>query len=190
MFGDFGGFSGFGGFDDGSVNRSGFASISSSALASQDTAIDQFLDFLATVDTKDGFNKEKELKFHLVKDARTALNRVVKEHKCKSTTRTLTRTEQDRVNKARKSLMKYTTVIVTPKAQIDYILSHLEVANKAREKAGLKRIAKEELEKEKPAPKSAPKGKKRTSEAAELKEEEEEAEEGPSSKKVKSEEST
>lgn len=36
----------------------------------------------------------------------------------------------------------------------------------------------------------APKGKKRTSEAAELKEEEEEAEEGPSSKKVKSEEST
>lgn len=50
--------------------------------------------------------------------------------------------------------MKYTTVIVTPKAQIDYILSHLEVANKAREKAGLKRIAKEELEKEKPAPKS------------------------------------
>ena len=48
--------------------------------------------------------------------------------------------------------MKYTTVIVTPKAQIDYILSHLEVANEVREKAGLKRIGKQELEEKENAP--------------------------------------
>jgi len=46
--------------------------------------------------------------------------------------------------------MKYTTVIVTAKAQNDYILSHLEIANKVREKAGLKRIGKEEIEEEQP----------------------------------------
>ncbi|KAJ3509984.1 hypothetical protein NLJ89_g4934 [Agrocybe chaxingu] len=115
----------------GDVNRSYFAPVSDRAKGALENAKASFLDHLATVDTSKGTVTEEIIKFHLVPDMRKAFNKFVKEYGCTGTSRQLTRSEQDVINKTRKSLMWYTSVIVTPQAQRAYLEKHPNIAKPA-----------------------------------------------------------
>ncbi|KDR73085.1 hypothetical protein GALMADRAFT_142770 [Galerina marginata CBS 339.88] len=80
-----------------------------------------FLDHLATVDVSKGEVSHEIIRFHLVPDMRKSFNRYVKEYGCTGTSRQITRTEQDLINKTRKSLLWFTSVKVTPEAQRAYL---------------------------------------------------------------------
>ncbi|CAA7264569.1 unnamed protein product [Cyclocybe aegerita] len=116
----------------GDVNRSYFAPVSDRAKGALENAKAAFLNHLATVDTSKGTVTDEIVKFHLVPDMRKAFNKFVKEYGCIGTSRQLTRAEQDLINKTRKSLMWYTSVIVTPEAQRAYLEKHPNIAKPAR----------------------------------------------------------
>nr|GAT51006.1 predicted protein [Mycena chlorophos] len=99
----------------------GRAQVSQRAYRALDQAKDIFLKHLASVDTRAGPVKEEIIKFHLVPDMKKEFNKFVKEHGCTASQRKLTREEQDKVNKARKSLMVYSSVTVTQAAQQAYL---------------------------------------------------------------------
>ena len=100
--------------------------------------------FIATADTSKGAVTEEIITFHLVPDIRKSFNKWAKEVGCSAKSRQLTREEQDKINKTRKSvrgvrpvppcfaahrvadssfrqLMYYTSVTVTPAAQAAYL---------------------------------------------------------------------
>ncbi|KAK4699984.1 hypothetical protein P7C70_g6271, partial [Phenoliferia sp. Uapishka_3] len=77
--------------------------------------------FIATADTSNGPVTQEIITFHLVPDIRKSFNKLAKEVGCTAKSRQLTREEQDKVNKSRKSLMYYTSLTVTPAAQAAYI---------------------------------------------------------------------
>ncbi|KAF7293816.1 hypothetical protein HMN09_01177400 [Mycena chlorophos] len=127
LFGGFGGRGGRGGYgygygmwDDGDI-YAGRAQVSDRAYRALDQAKEIFLKHLASVDTSAGPVKEEIVKFHLVPDMKKAFNKFVKEHGCTPSQRKLTREEQDKINKARKSLMIYSSVTVTQAAQQAYL---------------------------------------------------------------------
>ncbi|KAF8173169.1 hypothetical protein K438DRAFT_2023516 [Mycena galopus ATCC 62051] len=109
---------GFGGDD--LIGRSSFAPVSDRAYRALDQAKAVFLRHLASVDTSAGPVKEEIINFHLVPDMKKEFNKYVKEFGCTASQRKLTREEQDKINKTRKSLMVYSSVTVTPHAQQAY----------------------------------------------------------------------
>ncbi|KAK6996670.1 hypothetical protein R3P38DRAFT_3069839 [Favolaschia claudopus] len=111
---------GFDRYDD-PIGRSSFAPVSDRAYRALDTAKTTFLQHLASVDTSAGPVKEEIIKFHLVPDMKKEFNKFVKEHGCTASQRKITREEQDKINKSRKSLMIYSSVTVSPQAQQQYL---------------------------------------------------------------------
>ncbi|KZS97518.1 hypothetical protein SISNIDRAFT_546626 [Sistotremastrum niveocremeum HHB9708] len=105
----------------GDVDRTGFATVSERAMNAEHTAERLFLDHLATVDTSKGPVTTEIIQFHLVPDMKKRFNNFVKGYGCTATQRQLTRAEQDKINKSRKSLMIYTSVRVTPQAQQEFL---------------------------------------------------------------------
>lgn len=127
IFGPSRGYGYFGGGLGDSVDRRHFASVSQRALRDYENAESTFLKHLASVDTSKGPVTEEIVKFHLVPDMRKKFNKMVKEHGCTATHRKLTREEQDRINKNRRSLMNFSSVMVTPGAQQAYLQKHPEL---------------------------------------------------------------
>ncbi|KAJ7140831.1 hypothetical protein C8R44DRAFT_761949 [Mycena epipterygia] len=109
------------GFDGDGINRSSFALVSGRAYKALDQAKSLFLNHLATVDTSAGPVTAEIIAFHLVPDMKKAFNKFVKEHGCTASQRKITREEQDKINKTRKSLMIFSSVTVSPQAQHAYL---------------------------------------------------------------------
>jgi len=103
----------------GDINRDSFAPVSKRAYDALDNKV--FLEHLATVDTTAGVVTEEVIKFHLVPDMRKQFNKFVGEYGCSATSRQITREEQDKINKSRKSLSHFTSVKVTSEAQKAYL---------------------------------------------------------------------
>ncbi|KAJ7457855.1 hypothetical protein FB451DRAFT_1274374 [Mycena latifolia] len=80
-----------------------------------------FLTHLEEVDTSDGLANTLVLKFQLEPDVEAELNRFVTDHGCSMDSRVLTREEQDKIDKRRKTCAQYTWFQVTPEAQEDYL---------------------------------------------------------------------
>jgi len=114
----------------GDIDRSSFAPVSARAYKALDDAKSIFLQHLATVDVSKGPVTAEIIKFHMVQDMRKNFNKYVKEYGCTATPRKITREEQDKVNKTRKSLMQYTSVKVTPEAQKAYLQKNPQRVNK------------------------------------------------------------
>ncbi|KAJ7187825.1 hypothetical protein C8R46DRAFT_1052728 [Mycena filopes] len=111
---------GYDDFSDG-IGRSSFAPVSGRAYKALDEAKAVFLKHLASVDTSAGPVKAEIITFHLVPDMKKAFNKYVKEHGCTASQRKITREEQDKINKTRKSLMVFSSVTVSPEAQKAYL---------------------------------------------------------------------
>ncbi|KAJ7502619.1 hypothetical protein B0H11DRAFT_1989373, partial [Mycena galericulata] len=109
------------GFDDDGIGRSSFAPVSQRAYKALDQANALFLNHLATVDTSAGPVTAEIINFHLVPDMKKQFNKYVKEHGCTASQRKITREEQDKINKTRKSLMIFSSVTVSPQAQQAYL---------------------------------------------------------------------
>ncbi|KAE9404997.1 hypothetical protein BT96DRAFT_916444 [Gymnopus androsaceus JB14] len=107
-----------GGFED---FRAGFKCVSDRASTAESVAEDLFLKYLASADTSKGAVKEEIIQFHLVPDMKKKFFRFVKENGCSASSRKLSREEQDKFNKTRKSLMVFTSVTVSPEAQKAYL---------------------------------------------------------------------
>ncbi|KAJ7090805.1 hypothetical protein B0H15DRAFT_1021625 [Mycena belliarum] len=110
------------------INRSSFAQVSGRARVALDNAKSLFLKHLATVDTSSGPVTAEIITFHLVPDMKKAFNKFVKEHGCTASQRKITREEQDKINKTRKSLMLFSSVTVSPKAQQEYLAKNPQKA--------------------------------------------------------------
>ncbi|KAJ7689609.1 hypothetical protein B0H17DRAFT_1202247 [Mycena rosella] len=120
------------GWGDGDgINRSSFAQVSGRAQKALDDAKTLFLNHLATVDTSGGPVTAEIIAFHLVPDMKKAFNKYVKEHGCTASQRKITREEQDKFNKTRKSLMIFSSVTVSPQAQQEYLAKNPQAASKA-----------------------------------------------------------
>ncbi|KAJ6468084.1 hypothetical protein C8R47DRAFT_807310 [Mycena vitilis] len=109
------------GFGDDGIGRSSFAPVSNRAYKALDEAKTLFRRHLSSVDTSAGPVTEEIIKFHLVPDMKKQFNKYVKEYGCTASQRKLTREEQDKINKTRKSLMIFTSVTVSPQAQQAYL---------------------------------------------------------------------
>ncbi|KAJ7657347.1 hypothetical protein DFH06DRAFT_461222 [Mycena polygramma] len=109
------------GFGDDGIGRSSFAPVSDRAYKALDEAKTLFRRHLSSVDTSAGPVTEEIIKFHLVPDMKKQFNKNVKEYGCTASQRKLTREEQDKINKTRKSLMIFTSVTVSPQAQQAYL---------------------------------------------------------------------
>ncbi|KAJ7057642.1 hypothetical protein C8F01DRAFT_1150543 [Mycena amicta] len=123
-------------FYDGDDIYSGRAPVSQRAYKALDDAKEAFLKHLASVDTRAGAVTEEIIKFHLVPDMKKEFNKFVKGYGCTATQRKLTRAEQDKINKTRKSLMIYTSVTVTPTAQQEYLAKNSNKATSSNAVAG------------------------------------------------------
>ncbi|KAF7325216.1 hypothetical protein MKEN_00565900 [Mycena kentingensis (nom. inval.)] len=108
----------------------GRAPVSQRAYRALDDAKQTFLTHLVGVDTSGGPVTEEIIRYHLVPDMRKAFKDFVKGYGCTATQRKLTRAEQDKVNKTRKSLMVYTSVTVTPAAQQQYLAANPQKAKR------------------------------------------------------------
>ncbi|KAJ4471739.1 hypothetical protein C8J55DRAFT_563418 [Lentinula edodes] len=108
-------------YGDGDNLRANFASVSQRAQKAESDAEAAFLKHLASADTSKGPVTEEIIKFHLVPDMKTRFHKFVKGYGCTATSRKLTREEQDKINKTRKSLMLFTSVTVTLESQKAYL---------------------------------------------------------------------
>ncbi|KAH9475029.1 hypothetical protein JR316_0012130 [Psilocybe cubensis] len=120
----FGGGGGYYGDDFHGLNKGSFAQVSNRAMSALSSAKSHFLEHLKTVDTSRGSVSHEIIRFHLVADTRKQFAQFVKEYDCTATFRQLTREEQDRFYKKRKSLIHFTSVTVTPEAQQAYFLKN------------------------------------------------------------------
>ncbi|KAJ7034070.1 hypothetical protein C8F04DRAFT_1102963 [Mycena alexandri] len=80
-----------------------------------------FLQHLEEVDTSEGSTNTLVLKFQLDPEVESALDAFVTEHGCSMQSRVISREEQDKLDKRRKSCTQYTHFMVTPEAQKAYL---------------------------------------------------------------------
>ncbi|KAJ7140834.1 hypothetical protein C8R44DRAFT_974578 [Mycena epipterygia] len=80
-----------------------------------------FLKHLEEVDTSEGLTNTLVVKFRLEPEVEDALNKFVEAHGCSMESRVLTREEQDKIDKRRKTCAQYTWFMVTPEAQEEYL---------------------------------------------------------------------
>ncbi|KAJ7781188.1 hypothetical protein B0H16DRAFT_1497378 [Mycena metata] len=80
-----------------------------------------FLQHLEEVDTSEGSTNTLVLKFLLDPEVESALDAFVTEHGCSMQSRIISREEQDKIDKRRKSCTQYTHFMVTPEAQKAYM---------------------------------------------------------------------
>jgi len=104
--------------------------VSGRAYKALDDAKTTFLRHLASVDVSKGAVTAEIIQFHLVPDMKKSFNKFVKDYGCTATSRKITREEQDKVNKTRKSLMQFTSVKVTPEAQKAFLEKHPRIRKK------------------------------------------------------------
>ncbi|KAF7335650.1 hypothetical protein MVEN_02219900 [Mycena venus] len=146
--------------------RAGFAPVSDRAYRALDDAKTLFLHHLASVDTSAGPVKEEIIKFHLVPDMKKEFNKFVKQHGCTPSQRKLTREEQDKINKTRKSLMIFSSVTVSRQAQQAYLAKNPAKAPVAA--ASQNAVAGNSKAAAAPAPLGTSQSLKRTANAAQL----------------------
>ncbi|KAJ7283219.1 hypothetical protein C8J57DRAFT_1709666 [Mycena rebaudengoi] len=79
-----------------------------------------FLQHLSEVDTTNGPVDNVIIKFHLTPSMVNTLDSFVQEHGCTMSTRIISREEQDKIDARRKNCAQYTSVVVTPDAQLAY----------------------------------------------------------------------
>ncbi|PPQ94212.1 hypothetical protein CVT25_006872 [Psilocybe cyanescens] len=116
---------------DGDVDRGSFAQVSDRAMSTLSSAKSHFLEHLKTVNTSRGTVSHEIIRFHLVPDMRKQFGQYVKEFGCTATSRQLTREEQDRINKKRKSFIYFTSVTVTHHAQQAYFAKNPSIPRPA-----------------------------------------------------------
>ncbi|KAJ7034072.1 hypothetical protein C8F04DRAFT_601492 [Mycena alexandri] len=131
---------GYDDFGDG-IGRSSFAPVSGRAYKALDQAKSVFLKHLASVDTRAGPVKTEIITFHLVPDMKKEFNKYVKEYGCTASQRKITREEQDKINKTRKSLMVFSSVTVSPEAQQTYLAKNPAAAASKNAEAGSSKSA-------------------------------------------------
>ncbi|KAL8284131.1 hypothetical protein RQP46_004880 [Phenoliferia psychrophenolica] len=129
------GFGGYGGYDDMGGHYGRSAPVSNRALGALDNAKSIAKRFIEDADTSKGSATEEIITFHLVPDMRKSFNAWAKEQGCSAKSRQLTREEQDKINKGRKSLMFYTSLTVSAAAQASYLAKHHKPAAAAAQPA-------------------------------------------------------
>ncbi|KAJ6573474.1 hypothetical protein DFH09DRAFT_1151925 [Mycena vulgaris] len=80
-----------------------------------------FIKHLEEVDTSEGLANTLVLKFYLNAEVEAALNSFVTDLGCSMESRIISREEQDKIDKRRKTCSQFTWFMVTPEAQEEYL---------------------------------------------------------------------